>query len=474
MHRTALFALILALFAAVLPAEEGAVTLEFRLDPGTLYRYDIKETKRTLVKDPQTGEAVIFAISSALDNDYVTFSKDGVWLEYVSQRVFRDMSVDEATANGLPLSRQEVNRQKEAELILQRMKTPVFDFGVISENGEPDPGLASNDIKDVIQVSAGNVIFLPPQKREVGDEWARDIQVGRYKVRIVYSFESLERKEGRLLAHIKGALKFKDLPKGDQLSVLKAYEFAFDLDVDRKLFDYSRLDALYSITKDGKVVSRQITLEKRLKGSRALTRAELDEARYEAGLVKTWQTDEQTGRLKEAPEKLEDLVHEGKSLFLGGLKIFLRDHVYPNCEIFGKKIRYFWFTEWLNSKPIEAADCRGKVVLIGFFDPDIASSTRIWRPWEDWGSHWGDKGLVLIAASAAKPEKVKAYVKETGVKWPVALDGDYLMLNRFNVTRIPYFVVLDREGKVCFTLLGKRELYKLHKKLEEFFGPIED
>ncbi|MDZ7815333.1 MAG: TlpA disulfide reductase family protein [Planctomycetota bacterium] len=104
----------------------------------------------------------------------------------------------------------------------------------------------------------------------------------------------------------------------------------------------------------------------------------------------------------------------------------------------------------------------------------MSSSTRIWRPFDDWRKHFVPQGARLIAVSVSEPQKVKKYIEEMNIDHTVACDADYLMLNYFQVGVVPTFIVLDKDGKVALKVVGKREMYKVHKKLEEYFGPIEE
>ncbi len=468
-----LLLLIVTAFSLASGEEERQYTLEYRVEPVAIYTFDLIERTKTIVQDPTTGSAVIFALSSYLDNSYVTMEQNGAWIRYASQRVFKDTEVDEATSNGLELPKSEIEKQKESELISQRMNNSVFDFGVITENGSPDTAAATNEIQSVINYAAGNIVFITPVAKCVGDEWGRKFKVADYTIDLVYNFEKVETVEGHEIAFLKGGLKFVGLENTDPLSVMKAFVFELKLDLVRKTAVESELNAVYSIKKDNQLITRQITLVKKLKSMRKQSADELKISNYESDLLKTAQKHEQSQNFSAIPAELEDILARGKSLFNDGIMVFLRDHVFPYQEVMGKKVTRFWFTDWLNCEAMNPTSLVGRVVLIAFFDPDIASSTRIWRPWEDWSTHFAPKGLTLIAASSAKKETTTAYLKDMDLKHAVAIDGNFMMLNLFKVGVLPTFVLLDKEGKVCFVLVGRNELFKLHKKLEEFFGPIE-
>ena len=472
---TLLTSIVLCLFASIAQCEQEAFyTIEHKLTPGQMLSYDAKEQKRTVVRDPQSGGAIIFGLTSTLELTRVALEKNGVWINFVSQRVFKDVVVDEATSNGLPLHKKEVKRQKDNEIVLQRMTTPVFNFSVISENGEPDPNNDNNDIQNVFQQTAGSILFLPPAKRTVGEEWEREFKVGDYRARIKYIFESVINVNGAPAARLTGTIQYVNLPEGDPLRVVKGFAFDVLLGLKDKACLQSKLDALYSVKKDGKIISRQITIQLKLNSIRIISPEEFKNAKNEEKLLKKCQQLATSGKTTGITEMLEPLLKKNTSVFNRGIMVLLRDHIYPNTEYRGRKVNNFWFTQWFNSKPITPESCKGKVVLVAFFDPDVAASTRIWAPWADWSEHFGPKGLQLIAASGAKTEVIEKYIKDMNLSYPIAVDGNYMMLNYFQVDFLPSFILMDKAGKVVFTLVGKNELFKLHKKLEEYFGPIEE
>lgn len=70
-----------------------------------------------------------------------------------------------------------------------------------------------------------------------------------------------------------------------------------------------------------------------------------------------------------------------------------------------------------------------------------------------------DQGLVLIGVhSDADVEKMKAVVKELGINFPVAQDGERKTMKAFHGDSYPDYYMIDRSGKVRFADLANAEL----------------
>src|SRR5438105_742406 len=81
--------------------------------------------------------------------------------------------------------------------------------------------------------------------------------------------------------------------------------------------------------------------------------------------------------------------------------------------------------DWMNSKPMEFSNLKGKVVLIDFgatwCGPCMAAVPHNNEMMEKYGS----KGLVIIGVCIKKgADTFAATVREKGMKYPVAIDAD--------------------------------------------------
>ena len=474
MTRYATLILSLLLFTTLAAGEEvEKYEIGLVIEPGQYIRYEVEDTTRTLTSDPATKQAIIISITTEKDSRRVALSRKGEWVTLAEQEAFKKMRVDEATAHGMPLDQSIVNNSKVEQLRKHRLESDIFYRKVVGVNGQPDPSQSGGeDMSSVLNTVAQNIAFIPPREVTMLEEWNREVKVGSYTA--VYDYEVLKTYEvdGRTIVNVKGEVYFRDLSNNDPLNVVREMSFKLDFDTERKTLHSSQLRFVAGLKKSGKIVERTNTIRRNLASFSTVGEAAREKLKTQMDSIAMAKEAVELEQFDEAYMRLKAVVEEG-TLFLSGAKQFLRDRVFNDWKVEGRQVDKFWFTEWINSSGYSAKDARGDVVVLAFFDPAISSSTRIWRPFDDWREHFVPQGARLIAVSAAEPQEVKKYVNELKIDHTVACDGDYLMLNYFQVSVVPTFIVLDKAGKVALKVVGKREMYKVHKKLEEYFGPIE-
>jgi hypothetical protein len=77
-----------------------------------------------------------------------------------------------------------------------------------------------------------------------------------------------------------------------------------------------------------------------------------------------------------------------------------------------------------------------------------------------------DQGLVLIGIhSTERSDTMEEFVKEHGIKYPVAVDDGRTTTTRFGVDSFPDYYLIDRHGKVRFADLANHEIERAVKML---------
>src|SRR5438046_3169411 len=116
---------------------------------------------------------------------------------------------------------------------------------------------------------------------------------------------------------------------------------------------------------------------------------------------------------------------------------------------------------WLNSAPLVAADLRGKVVLVSFWNFTCINWLRQ-RPYvRAWAEKYKDPGLVVIGVHA--PEfafeksinNVRWAVKDMRVDYPVAVDPDHVIWRAFNNHYWPALYFIDAQGRARHQHFGE-------------------
>ena len=112
----------------------------------------------------------------------------------------------------------------------------------------------------------------------------------------------------------------------------------------------------------------------------------------------------------------------------------------------------------LDGEPITLNDLKGKVILLNFWATwchpcieEMASIERIYRKYQD-------KGFIVLGIDIMeKPEKVKKYVMENNITFPILLDTKGEVKRKYRVSGIPSTYLVNKAGMLIAKVLGERE-----------------
>jgi cytochrome c biogenesis protein CcdA/thiol-disulfide isomerase/thioredoxin len=111
-------------------------------------------------------------------------------------------------------------------------------------------------------------------------------------------------------------------------------------------------------------------------------------------------------------------------------------------------------TTWLNSAPLTPQALRGKVVLVDFWTYSCINCLRALPYVKAWYEKYKDYGLVVIGVHAPEfafekdLQNVQQAVRELAVPYPVALDNNYAIWQRFNNQYWPAHYFIDAAGNI--------------------------
>lgn len=122
----------------------------------------------------------------------------------------------------------------------------------------------------------------------------------------------------------------------------------------------------------------------------------------------------------------------------------------------------------LEGKPVSLQDYRGKVVLVNFWAtwcipcrselPDLSQAYREHQ----------DHGFVVLAVNVKEgEEQVRRFLEEIPVPFPVLMDTDGKITNRFAVTALPTSFFVDADGVIRGVFIGNLNKGAVVKKLEQ-------
>lgn len=109
----------------------------------------------------------------------------------------------------------------------------------------------------------------------------------------------------------------------------------------------------------------------------------------------------------------------------------------------------------LQGSQVSLADFKGQVVLLDFFStwcPPCRAAVPMLQEFE---TKYKDKGLKVISIDQGESQSlVGAYAKETRYSALMLIDEDGSVSERYKVTGLPTFVVIDQKGKVAAYQMG--------------------
>ena len=111
--------------------------------------------------------------------------------------------------------------------------------------------------------------------------------------------------------------------------------------------------------------------------------------------------------------------------------------------------------ETVDGKTVSLSDYRGRPVVINFWATWCAPCREEMPLLQETYDAHRDDGLVVIGVNVREtPEKVKRFLAEVGVEFPVLLDSEGAAVNRYLVTSLPLTFFVDREGRLRTLVVG--------------------
>ena len=110
----------------------------------------------------------------------------------------------------------------------------------------------------------------------------------------------------------------------------------------------------------------------------------------------------------------------------------------------------------LQGKSWTLQDLHGKVVLVNFWAPWCPPWQKEMPDLEALSKRFADHGLVILAISDEEADKVKPFIAQRNITYPILLDPGRKVNELFQVEGIPKSFVYDREGKLVAQSIDMR------------------
>lgn len=118
-------------------------------------------------------------------------------------------------------------------------------------------------------------------------------------------------------------------------------------------------------------------------------------------------------------------------------------------------------SEWINSPRLDAAQLRGKVVLVDFWTYSCINCLRTLPYLSAWAQKYGPQGLVVIGVHAPEfgferdVRRVRKAVGDGQLGYPIVLDNDFAIWRAFGNQAWPTFHLVDAQGRVRHQQVGE-------------------
>jgi thiol-disulfide isomerase/thioredoxin len=129
-------------------------------------------------------------------------------------------------------------------------------------------------------------------------------------------------------------------------------------------------------------------------------------------------------------------------------------------------------TGWLNSRPLTAADLRGKVVLVDFWTYTCINWLRTLGYVRAWAEKYEDQGLVVVGVHTPEfpfeqdVDNVRQAAKDMRVEYPIALDSDYAVWRAFDNHYWPAVYIADAQGRIRHHRFGEGAYEELERIIQ--------
>jgi thiol-disulfide isomerase/thioredoxin len=132
---------------------------------------------------------------------------------------------------------------------------------------------------------------------------------------------------------------------------------------------------------------------------------------------------------------------------------------------------------WVNSSEPSAEELAGKPLLVHFWSISCYICHNVAEDVAKWQAEYGPKGLEFIAVHQPRgPEELdvaKVIDDATGpmgIAWPLIIDNDHTVVQRFENEFVPAYYLFDRDHKLIHRQAGDRGFERLHDKIADLLG----
>lgn len=129
--------------------------------------------------------------------------------------------------------------------------------------------------------------------------------------------------------------------------------------------------------------------------------------------------------------------------------------------------------QWLNSQPLTLQSLRGKVVLIDFWTYSCINCIRTLPYMNAWHEKYAMNGLVIIGVHSPEfdfekeTKNVQNAINQYNIKYPVAMDNDFLTWRNYSNHYWPAKYLIDANGLVRYFHFGEGSYAETEQQIQQ-------
>jgi thiol-disulfide isomerase/thioredoxin len=132
---------------------------------------------------------------------------------------------------------------------------------------------------------------------------------------------------------------------------------------------------------------------------------------------------------------------------------------------------FIGISKWFNSRPLDIADLRGKVVLVNFWTYGCVNCVNTLPHVVALDAKYRNQGLVVIGVHTPEfpfersASNVQAALKRHGITYPVAQDNESQTWNAYRNQYWPAQYIIDQNGNIVFHHDGEGQYEQIDRTI---------
>jgi thiol-disulfide isomerase/thioredoxin len=129
-------------------------------------------------------------------------------------------------------------------------------------------------------------------------------------------------------------------------------------------------------------------------------------------------------------------------------------------------------TGWLNSPPLTPDALRGKIVLVDFWEYTCVNCLKALPYEKTWYDRYKQYGFVIVGVHtpeftfSGESANVAAAAQRLGITWPIVLDGNSIIWQRYENQFWPHDFLINGDGRVVLDHVGEGDYPATERKIQ--------